>query len=54
VLRTRTPPPTGQPTEPTDVQRERASLMGWSYLGDGLFGRGDFIGWFEGRFFVKA
>ncbi len=32
------------PKNPTPVQKENAGFMGWQYLGDGMFSRGDDLG----------
>lgn len=32
--------------KPTQQQLERCELMGWEYLGDGLFSKGEKIGLF--------
>ena len=39
--------------EATPEQIERCKLMGWEYIGDGFFERGEQMGWFDGRSFVK-
>lgn len=41
-------------TEPTQDQIKNCKVSGWHYDGDGLFTRGDDIGWFEGRQFKRA
>jgi len=38
---------------PTDLQIKNAQLMGWTYSGDCLFERGDFIGYFTEEGWVK-
>lgn len=38
---------------PTDTQIENAYLMGWQYLGDGIFIRGDQMGWFTDHGFQQ-
>jgi len=40
-------------TNPTDEQIKRASWFGWLYTGDGVFIRGNDLGWFEGRHFKR-
>ncbi len=32
--------------QPTPQQMERCELMGWEYLGDGIFARGNHLGSF--------
>lgn len=40
--------------EPTDRQIERCKLMGWDYMGDGLFECGSLMGYFtETGKFIK-
>ncbi len=41
-------------TMPTPQQIEFCEVSGWDYLGDGIFARGEQIGWFEGREFKKG
>lgn len=38
---------------PTAKQMGRCAMMGWAYIGDGLFTRGDQIGYFTAEGFVK-
>lgn len=37
---------------PTNKQISNSQLLGWEYLGDGLFTKGDLLGYFtqDGRF----
>jgi len=35
-----------EPVEPNSDQLRNAQSMGWEYLGDGLFSKGDLMGWF--------
>ena len=42
-----------QPKPPTPEQIENAALMGFEYIGDGIFIRGDEIGYFTERGFVR-
>ena len=42
------------PVQPSDQQIECCALMGWEYLGDGIFARGGQLGWFESSGFVKG
>lgn len=39
---------------PTDKQLKNCLLSGWMHLGDGFFGKDDWIGWFEGGKFEKV
>lgn len=39
--------------KPTKEQLENCALMNWTYIGDGLFTKGDFIGYFTDSGFVK-
>lgn len=41
-------------TEPTETQLTNCLLMGWMHAGDGFFTKGDYIGWFEQRNFIKV
>lgn len=41
-------------SSPTNDQIENCAGMGWVYKGDCIFEKGNMIGWFEGRYFVKA
>lgn len=34
-------------TPPSERQLQRCELLGWTYLGDGLFAKADRLGWFE-------
>jgi hypothetical protein len=49
--RSTSPPPACE--RPTDDQIENAELMGWVYHGDGIFSRGDRLGWYtvDGGFY---
>lgn len=38
---------------PTEKMVQNCASMGWEYLGDGLFGKGDVIGWFTSEGFQK-
>lgn len=38
---------------PTQKQIENCAGMGWQYLGDGLFAKGDLLGWFTENGFYK-
>lgn len=38
---------------PTHKQLECCDLWGWKYIGDGLFGRGELIGYFTDKGFIK-
>lgn len=40
--------------EPSDAQLKNCLVMGWAHLGDGLFAKDDYLGWFEQRTFVKV
>jgi hypothetical protein len=39
---------------PTDKQIQNCELMGWEYLGEGLFCRGDEMGYFTAEGFEKV
>lgn len=39
--------------EPTPKQIEIAELMGFEYIGDGWFVKGEFFGWFTEKGFHK-
>lgn len=39
--------------EPSESQLEKCKALGWEYLGDGIFVKGERMGWFEGRSFQK-
>ena len=39
---------------PTKAMIENCELMGWAYLGDGLFERDGALGYFINRNFVKV
>lgn len=40
--------------EPTKKQLDQCALLGWEYIGDGLFVREPLIGWFdEHKGFIK-
>ena len=39
--------------EPTQEQIKNCAWLGWHYTGGGYFIRGDEIGWFEDRNFIK-
>ncbi len=38
---------------PTDTQINNALCFGWEYLGDGLFSKGDDVGYFTMKGFKK-
>lgn len=38
---------------PTEKQIEHCAGMGWRYIGDGLFARGDVVGYFTDQGFKK-
>ena len=38
---------------PSDIQIKHCGFMGFEYLGDGIFGRNDQIGWFTNDGFHK-
>ena len=40
--------------KPTADQIRNCKSMGWEYIGDGLFIKGDVIGYFVNRNFVKV
>lgn len=40
-------------SQPTLRQLERCALMGWTYLGDGLFAKAGRLGWFDGQYFTS-
>ena len=41
------------PKEPTPKQLQYSAYMGWEYMGDCLFQKGDLIGWYHERGFWK-
>lgn len=41
-------------TTPNENMLRNCKAMGWEYLGDGVFAKGDFIGYFVDRNFVKV
>lgn len=40
--------------EPTEKQLKACEGMNWEYIGDGLFIKGDLVGWFTENGFMKV
>tara|TARA_Y100000310_G_C20650554_1_gene799167 strand:+ start:1795 stop:1935 length:141 start_codon:yes stop_codon:yes gene_type:complete len=43
-----------KPIIPSEEQLHNCELMGWEYIGDGLFAKGEAIGYFTIAGWVKA